>query len=193
MAQRVFIIHGWGGKPEHGWYQWMTDEMTARNIEAHNLSMPNTDNPLPDEWISAIEKAVGTPDAETYFVTHSLSCQAIIRYAATLPADIMLGGALFVAGFFGEITGLDDVDQEHYRTHWLAKSFDANVATKHLGPSVALFSDNDKYVPLDCQNAFKDFLNAKILVMHNRGHFSGDTNTTELPEGRDELLALMKR
>jgi len=39
---------------------------------------------------------------------------------------------------------------------------------------VAVFSDNDPYVPLENEKLFKDRLSAKTLMLHNKGHINAE-------------------
>src|SRR3989338_11136955 len=103
MSKRVFLIHGWEGKPDNHWFPWLSWERKARGFEVHALSMPHSDNPKVSEWVAAIKDAVGRPTAATYFVGHSLGCIATLRYFEKLPEKARVGGAGFVAGFLGNL------------------------------------------------------------------------------------------
>ncbi len=69
--------------------------------------LPGTDSPHIGSWIPALAEAVGLVDQDTYFVGHSMGCQAVVRYLETLPEDTEIGGVVFVAGFFRPLTGLE--------------------------------------------------------------------------------------
>ena len=60
----------------------------------------------------------------------------------------------------------------------------------HLDHSVAIFSDDDPYVPLDNQDDFRDKLKSKIIIQHKMNHFSGNWGVFELPIVLDELLKM---
>lgn len=47
---------------------------------------------------------------------------------------------------------------------------------------VAVFSDDDPYVPITDKDLFEERLNAKTVVLKNKGHISEEENITELPE-----------
>ena len=49
-------------------------------------------------WVAEITKIVEAPDKDTYFIGHSIGCQAILRYLEKINSPV--GGALFVAGWF---------------------------------------------------------------------------------------------
>jgi predicted alpha/beta hydrolase family esterase len=61
---------------------------------------------------------------------------------------------------------------------------------KELENNVAIFSDNDPYVPLRDSEIFKEKLGAKIIVERGKGHFSGEDNITKLPVVLDEIVKM---
>jgi hypothetical protein len=190
--KRVFIIHGWDGYPEEGWFPWLKKELETKGFKVVVPQMPDPANPRIHNWVPKLVEVATLPDEETYFVGHSMGCQTIARYLESLPPKTKVGGAVFVAGFFKRLTGLeDDEDVQKTDKHWLGTPLDLKRVKTHLLKSVAIFLDNDPYVPLDNQNDFKNVLGSKIIVEHQRGHFSGPSdNITELPVVLKELLRI---
>ncbi len=191
MKKRVFIIHGWDGYPEEGWFPWLKKELEANGFIVFVPQFPKPDEPRINSWVSKLKEIVGGPDEQTYFVGHSIGCQAIARYLETLPEDIMVGGAIFVSGFFRKLTNLED-DETVYSVseEWLKTPLNFTKVKNHLKNSIAIFSDNDPYVPLDNQSDFRDKLGSKIIIEHQKGHFSGPRdNMTELPVVLDSILS----
>jgi hypothetical protein len=137
---------------------------------------------------------VGTADEETYFVGHSMGCQTIARFLESLPNDVKVGGAIFVAGFFKHLSGLeDDPDVRETDRHWLGTPIDLKKVQQCLSKSVAIFSDDDPWVPLDNQDDFRNQLGSEIIIEHKKGHFSGGRDgTKELPIVLEEILKLQK-
>lgn len=174
MTSRVIIVHGWDGTPRDGWFPWLKKELQARGFSVAVPQLPDPGKPRIDSWVSKLAETVGTPDAQTYFVGHSMGCQAIARYLESLPAGTKVGGAVFVAGFFKHLSGLEnDPATRETDRHWLTAPLDLERARKHLPKSVAIFSDDDPWVPLDNQDDFRDKLGSEIVVEHGKGHFSG--------------------
>lgn len=191
-APRVFIIHRWDGSPETDWCPWLKTELESRGAQVVVPQLPDAENPRISTWVSAVANAVGAPDASTYFVGHSLGCQAIARYLVTLPTDVVVGGAVFVAGYFKRLAGLEDNASVHeVAHHWMDTPLDLSQVRSHLPKSVAIFSDNDPYVPVDNQRAFQDVLGSRIVVEHNQGHFTADDGVLDLPSARDAVWSLM--
>jgi hypothetical protein len=128
-------------------------------------------------------------DKNTFFVGHSMGCQAIARYLEGLESDVKIGGVVFVAGFFKRLTNLEEDDVvKNVSEEWLQTPLNLEKVKSHLDKCVAIFSDNDPYVPIDNQEECKEKLGAKIIVEHEKGHFSGNTGTTSLKSALDAIL-----
>ena len=191
MTKRVFIIHGWGGNPQEGWFPWLKRELELRGFEVHVPQMPNAEKPRLENWVPALAQAVGVADEQTYFVGHSMGAKTTSCYLETLPADVKIGGAVFVAGFFKRLTLGEDEDHATADA-FLSFPLDFAKVRSHLPKSIAIFSDDDPYVPLDNQDDFRDKLGSEIIIEHGIGHFSGETGTTELPIVLEKILELVK-
>jgi uncharacterized protein len=191
--KRVFIIHGWDGYPEEGWFPWLKIELEKMGFEVFVPQLPESENPRIYNWIPKLVETVGTPDEDCYFVGHSMGCQTIARYLESLPEGIKVGGVVFVAGFFKHLKGLeDDVSVQETAKHWLETPIDFEKVKNHLVESVAIFSTNDPYVPLDNQDDFKSKLGSEIIIEKDRGHFSGSTGTLGLPTVLEKILEISK-
>lgn len=190
MNKRVIIVHGWGGYPEEGWFPWLKNELEKRNFEVIIPRLPHPDNPKIDEWISVLAKAADKVDENTYFVGHSMGCQAIVRLLEILPNEVKVGGAVFVGAWFKKLTGLDDPEDQDMGEYWLSTPIDFSKVRDHLAKSIAIFSDDDPYVPLDNQDDLKNKLGSEIILQHQMGHFSGSTGTTQLPVALKALLEI---
>lgn len=189
--RRVFIVHGWDGHPQEGWFPWLKKELEERGFEVQVPQLPEAGSPRIFNWVPALAAAVRAPDTDTYFVGHSMGCQTIARYLETLPEGQQVGGAVFVAGFFKRLTGLeDDEDVRATDKHWLEAPLNFAKVHSHLLKSVAVFSDNDPYVPLDNQDDFRDKLGSEIVVEHDTGHFNEAAGILELPIVLQKLLEI---
>lgn len=187
---RVIIVHGWEGYPEEGWFPWLKKELEAKGVDVVVPQLPDAETPRIEIWVPALATIVGAIDEQTFFVGHSMGCQAIVRLLAEQSEGVQAGGAVFVSGFFRRLTGFEgDGKVEAMDRHWLGTPVDFGKAKSHLKKSIAIFSDDDPWVPLDNQHDFRDQLGSEIQVLHNRGHFSGSRDkTTQLPEVRDALF-----
>ena len=189
MAKRVFIIHGWDGYPGEGWFPWLKNQLEERGFKVFVPAMPEAGQPTIERWVPFLANLVGTPDEQTYFVGHSSGCQTIIRYLATIDATI--GGAVFVAGFV-TLTPLATREEENRKIAepWLTTPIDFGRARRTSSNFVAIFSDNDEWVPPENARAYEEQLGAKTIVEHAKGHFSGSDGVTELPSALEALLSM---
>lgn len=192
--KRVFIVHGWDGYPEEGWFPWLKKELKARGFNVFVPQLPKPEEPRINNWVPKLKEVVGNPDEQTYFVGHSMGCQTIARYLENLSGNVMVGGVVFVAGFFKRLTNLEDEDMvRSVSKEWLTTPLDFAKVKKHLKNSIAIFSDNDPFVPLDNQDDFRNLLGSKIVMEHNhKGHFSGSTGTIELSVVLEAVLEIAR-
>lgn len=189
MQKRVFIVHMWDGSPKDGWYGWLKKELEARGFSVHVPTMPNTSAPKIKSWVAHLSKIVGAPDENTFFVGHSIGCQAILRYLETLPPDKKVGGAVFVAGWF-TLKNLETKAEQRIAKPWLETPIDFKKVTRHTKKFVAILSDNDPVVPLENKKLFETKLGARTIVQHNKGHFTADDGALKLPILLQSLLKI---
>lgn len=192
MQKRVFIIHGWDGSPHGCWIPWLKEQLIAKGFGVFALSMPNPEAPEIQSWISHIHNAVGEVDSSTYFVGHSIGCQAILRYIAQLPVNKSVGGIVCVAGFF-RLLYLQTKEEKVIAQPWLDTKIDCEKVRRHTPNIIAIFSDNDPDVDLGNKELFERNLNATTFIEHNRGHFSDDAGIKELPSVLESVLKISQK
>lgn len=185
--KRVFIIHRWDGGPEDDWRPWLKVELQKRGWEVHALEMPDTEVPVIEKWVKHLQEVVGEPDADTYFVGHSIGNQAILRYAEGL--QLPVGGAVFVAGWF-TLENLESDEVATIAEPWLATPIDIEKVKKVLPKTTVLISDNDPYGCFEYNKQKFMKLGSKVIVMHDAGHMTDEDGYTELPAAADELDTL---
>ena len=187
--KRVFIVHGWDGRPQNGWFPWLKKELEERGFKVFVPAMPNPSEPKIETWVPFLSGAVGTPDSETFFVGHSIGCQTIIRYLETVPEGTKVGGAVFVAGWYN-LRNLETEEEKRIAGPWVHTPRDDEKIRRTLGKSVAIFSDNDPFVMPENQISWKEKVGAQIIVEPGKGHFSGSEGVFELPLALESLLSL---
>ncbi len=182
MAKRIFIIHGWGGSPDKDWMPWADAEFTKRGFDVSIPLMPNTDIPKIDAWIGKLRKLIGQPRLDDILIGHSIGCQTIVRYLATVPEGQKVDKIIMVAPWI-KLTNLENDAAWQIADPWLKTPIDFSVLKDKAASYVAIFSDNDNWVPLeDNRKFFTDQLNPTVIILHNRGHFTQDEGVEELPE-----------
>jgi len=185
--KRVFIIHGWGGRPDCGWLKWLNKELSKKGFKVYSPDMPDKEFPRIKPWVDCLKKIVGKVDENTYFVGHSLGCQAIMRFLES--QNNKARGVIFVGGGL-KLKGLDK-EEEKIILPWLNTPINFDKVKNKSNKFVALFSDNDPYVQIENSKIFKEKLGAKIIIEKNKGHYIEDV-TKEIPVVLKELLKLAK-
>lgn len=191
MAKRVFIIHGWDGYPEEGCFPWLKKELTERGYTVFTPAMPEPLAPKIDIWVSFLKKQIGVPDENTYLVGHSIGAQTILRYLEFLPNGIKIGGVVFLAGWL-HLTdeAFEDENDPQIAKPWLETPINWDSVKCHSNNFTAIFSDDDTVVPITDSEIFKEKLGAKIIIEHNKDHFSGSSGIKDLPILLEELLKM---
>jgi uncharacterized protein len=194
MVKRAFIIHGWGGFPEEGWFPWLKHELKKKGFTVAIPAMPNSSHPLMDEWLPALREIIGSPDKDTYLIGHSLGCQVILHYLQSCAPNEIIGGAVLVAPVSGEgsITNrLNEVDgARDVLGPWITFPLNWDAIRSHVRSIVGIFSDNDMWIRSDIAPLLEERLGAKTILLHAKLHFSGDDGITELPEALDAILTM---
>jgi uncharacterized protein len=181
MPKRVFIVHGWGGHPNEGWFLWLQKELIDRGFQVIAPAMPETENPKIQEWVSFLSAQVGQVDADTYFVGHSIGCQTIMRYLQGISEEKKSGGAVFVAGWF-YLGNLEDETAEQIAKPWLETPLNFDAIKKVLGRLTVVLSDNEPYgFVLENKIKFEESLGAEVIIEHSKGHFTQEDSVFQIP------------
>ena len=122
-------------------------------------------------------------DENSYFVGHSIGCQTIMRFLEKHNQKI--GGVLFVAPWF-TLKGLEDENSKQIAKPWITTKIDLRKVKSQCNKFVAIFSDDDPFVPLENEILFKKNLGAKTIMLKKKDHIVGK----ELKEGFEEILKM---
>lgn len=197
MKKRIFIIHGWEGHPQEGWFPWLKKELEKRDFEVFVPVMPNADEPKIEEWVQFLSNLVGKPDKNTYFIGGSIGCQTIMRYMETLSDNEKIGGVVFVAGWFDlkEFVYKEEPEYEEEAKNiarpWIENLINFKKIKQMTNNFVAIFSDDDPYVELNNKDIFNKELGAEIIIEHNKGHFRGNEDGVfKLPIVLEKILEI---
>lgn len=183
--KKAYIIHGWGYDPTQNWYPWLKKEMEKNGFKVFVPEMPDTENPKIEQWVEHLSNVANNLDEDTYFVGHSIGCQAILRYLEGLGGSQKIGGAIFVAPWL-TLQNLEDEESEKIAEPWIKTPLDFDKVTLSTKNIVSIFSDNDPFVSLENKGMFESLLNSKTITLNKKGHFEEDIR--ELPEALEEIL-----
>ena len=189
--KRVFIVHGWDGYPEEGIFPWLKKELKNRDFRVFNPPMPDPLKPQIEAWVQYLKKQVDIPDENTFFFGHSIGAQTILRYLESLPKDVKVGGAVFLAGWVHLSREAYETDEDAgIAKTWLEIPINWSKIKSHSNKFICIFSDNDPLVPISDAKIFKSKLGAKIVIEHGKEHFSGSTGIKELPLALEAILRM---
>lgn len=188
MAKRAFIIHRWDGLPDGDWYPWLRDELEQKGFKVTVPAMPDTSEPKIGAWVSHLRKIAGQPDEDTYFIGHSIGCQAIMRYLETSNAKI--GGLIFVAGWF-HLKNLENEEVEEIAGPWLTTPINFPRIKERTSKITVFLSSNDPFdYSKENEIGFKELLSARVFMETNLGHFTADDGVSKVPAVLKEILRM---
>lgn len=179
MKKRVIIVHGWGGSPTNDWLGWATQAFQEKGYEVITPLMPDTDNPVIEKWVDHLKSVMEQVDEYTYFIGHSIGCQAIMRFLEI--ADMKAGGAIFVAGWF-DLTN-QDKEEEKIAEPWIQTPIDYAKVKANLARSIVVLSGDDPYVPYEeTKRDFETRLGSDVVTIPNAGHMTSDDGFSSFPQ-----------
>ena len=189
--KKVYIIHGWGGNPDEGQLKWLREQLIQRDFEVIAPLMPDAEIPEIGKWVGYLSKIAKDADQNSYFIGHSIGCQAIIRFTESHSKKI--GGLVCIAGWLTRLTGDLNTDEIEVARPWVETPIDFEKVKKSAKNIMAVFSDNDPYV-LFKENIklFEDKLNARIFVDHEKGHYTEGDGVYENPTALRAFLDISK-
>ncbi|MEM4247276.1 MAG: alpha/beta hydrolase [Candidatus Woesearchaeota archaeon] len=186
--KRVIIVHGWSDNPEGSWFPWLKRKLEEKGFRVEVPAMPDTNIPRIDAWVSHLARVVGKPDKDTFLVGHSIGCQTIMRYLEK--ANGKVGGVLFVGGWF-TLKKLG-TEEQAVANPWLETPINTDKVKSAANRIIAIFCDDDEWVPVENAEMFRNRLNAEIIIETGKGHFTGDDGVTELPEALEAIEKLSR-
>lgn len=191
--KKIYLVHCWDGTSSDGWYPWLAEKINDHNIKLIKFDMPNTTNPQIDEWVDYLNNKVDLLNDETYFIGHSIGCQTILRYLETKEIT-KIGGILFVAPWLDLLPeAIEDEDSYSTAQPWINTAIDFEKVKQFTNNISCIFSDNDYFVSLDQAKEFRNKLNAKTIIVNNKGHISQDDDVYELQEILDLTQKMLKK
>ena len=180
--KRVIIVHRWAGGALDDWRPWLKVELEKRGYEVLTPTMPDTETPVIEKWVSHLSNVVGTPNSDTYFIGHSIGCQSILRYLETINTSV--AGAIFVAGWFN-LENLEDEETKEIAKPWIQIPINIEKIKKVLAKAVLIISKNDPFGAFD-ENVKKfSEVGAEIVTLESAGHIT----QKEVPEILEQFIS----
>lgn len=176
----IYLVHGWDGSTTADWLGWAIKTFSDKGYKVIAPDMPDTGNPKIEVWVDYLKSIVSSLDKDTYFIGHSIGCQAIMRFLETV--DTKIGGAIFVAGWFNLIN-LEGPEAEEIAKPWIETFIDTERVKENLSYSVVILGDNDLWVPYEeTKKDFETRLGAEVLTLEGAGHITSDDGFGPFPK-----------
>lgn len=170
--KKALIIHGWDGNPKEPLHTYLKVRLESLGLEVSVPAMPNPATPFIDDWVREVGENF---DNQDIIIGHSIGCQAVLRFLETLSNKTKVPLVLLIAPWM-ELDAQTMAEEGEgiiaIAKPWMETPIDFNKVKSNIEKIVAIFSDNDPYVPLDQANLFKKELGADIYIEKNQGHFT---------------------
>ena len=178
--KRAFIIHGYGATPEDHWFSWLAQQLQAAGVATAIPALPDPEQPDFDRWQAALATHLGTPDAQTFYVAHSLGTISLLHFlSAARPAQI--GGIFLVSGFDGRLPALPVIGDFNVDAYADRARID-HAALRAMTPQIHhVISDNDRAVAPERSLQLAERLGGTVHRVTNGGHFLASDGFRTLP------------
>lgn len=111
---------------------------------------------------------------------------------AALDKKDKVGGVLIIAPFLHlNLAGYDYLDDVEILLPWLETPIDLKKAAENTSKFVAIFSDDDPYVPISDSKLFQRELGADIIIERDKGHINEERRINKLQRILSETLKLI--
>ncbi len=184
----VYIIHGWDNSPDKPIHRWLKFELEKNGFKVVVPSMPHPKKPTIEDWVAKIKDVVEQPDGDVILVGHSIGCQTILRYLEKLDSTVTVGGVVLIAPWL-TLSNIDEAGQR-IAGPWLETPINEMEVIKHAPKIVAIFSDNDPYVPIENRKLFEHAFGAETIVESGKGHFTESDGVVTLPSALEVILKM---
>lgn len=188
QGARLCIVPRWNGSASTDFYAWLCarPEVRARFGEILLPEVAQPAQPTIAAWVESLQQAVagaGPADlGRTYFLGHSVGCQAILRFLERSSGNTPAAGVLCVAGWWTVDQPWDSIRP------WIDTPMDTDRVRAAARRFLVLVSDDDPFTSdfRATEHAFRERLGAEVRCVPGARHF----NAAEEPAVLDALLAL---
>ena len=166
--KNYFIIHGSFANPDMDWYPWLKEELIKLNQNVIVPTFPiGVDIQNYEVWKKELNKYKDYINENTVFIAHSIGPIFVIKYI--LNNNIKIDSLYSVSGFNGfiNIKDFDKVNQSFFMN-------DYSNFKNYCNNRIAIYSNNDPFVPHNLLEEFSKNIDASVSVIDNAGHFIED-------------------
>tara|TARA_Y100000310_G_scaffold13838_1_gene14133 strand:- start:15340 stop:15918 length:579 start_codon:yes stop_codon:yes gene_type:complete len=175
------LIHGWEGSPNKEWFLWLNKKLIKDGHDVLSMTMPNPKFPDKNVWLKHLEDFV-LPTKDTVLIGHSMGGICVLKYLEKISQKIK--ASILVAPYL--------INDKNWKTvsSFYSRKINWEKVNKNCNKFFTIYSDNDPYVSLDKHQFIREKIDADLIVLHNKGHFSEEDNITKIPELYDIIKSL---
>jgi predicted alpha/beta hydrolase family esterase len=174
MHTDVLILPGFGNSGAQHWQSlWELSNPDFKRVQQRDW-----DNPVCDEWVSALGVAAKDAGSNVVLVAHSLGCLAVAHWACRHYMPIK--GALLVA--------VPDETRPDFPKE--IQGFSATPELRLPFPSIVVASTNDPYGSIEHAAHLAHAWGSRFINVGARGHINGDSGLGDWAEGYELLNSL---
>lgn len=191
IIERIVIVPRWSGHARVDWYPWIQQQLADAPQHLEVIELPRPSAPVIDECVVALGSVLGTDPAalhSTLLVGHSVGCQALMRYLASLDSgrsDRPSGPALLcVAGWWAVDSPWPTIEP------WISTPISLASLRANTSRIVVLLSDNDPFTAdwRANQLLWQERVGAQVEIFPGGRHF----NESEEPAVLDLVQRLAR-
>ncbi len=182
--KKVFLIHGFEGRPNGGWRPWLMAELEKQGVYACALPMPTPELPRCFEWVSVVKEAIDRcPQDDIYLVGHSLGVPAILRYLESGDTRAIAGAVL--------VAGPCQRTRERKIDEFFEKPFSFSAIRKRCQRFTIIHGSDDPNVPMTHAEELQSALSGQLIIVEGGKHLNGDAGYYSLPQCIKALEQMM--
>lgn len=165
---KVLILHGTSGKSSGEWFPWLKNELEKKGHQVWVPDLPGADEPDINIYNPFIlENCPFEIDQQTVIIGHSSGAVGAFGLVQTLEKKV--GKIISVAGF------VNDLNYGPVKKMFASWKFDWGKITKKVDKILAVYSDDDPYVPTWHAQELHRLTGAQKVLMPGQKHFSIST------------------
>ena len=139
--------------------------MKKKNIRVAFPALPNSENPVEEEWIKGLRNEGIVFTKDTVLVGHSLGCVALMRLVESFDKNECAGKLIMVAGF-GENLGISELE------NFFKTGFNWKKIKEKVRKIILVYSDNDPFISVEVSKRLIKKLNAEGILERGAGHIN---------------------
>ncbi|WRS28136.1 alpha/beta hydrolase [Oscillospiraceae bacterium MB08-C2-2] len=184
MNNHIYLIHGYTANPSANWFPWLKKEVNEKLNQGINLlEMPNSNNPIPEEWDAVCDEKIAHKDG-IVIIGHSLGCIEALRFVSQ--HNVHNVNLILVSGF----------DETTYTLPQLApftcNPIDYTKVLPKVKDAVVISAIDDDIIPYTYSETLARHLHCKFIVMPTGKHFIDRDNIYTLPVVYNEICSMLK-